>query len=141
VRVLVAVVVALVVAVVAGGLALVGSPEQARLEKLDRNRLSDLRRIAHGINVYWTRHDSLPRDLGSLENEGRSALDLTDPDTGTPYPYRVVNEELFEVCATFSTECRDDNRRCADWRGEQDFRISIHEAGEACFELSPIEAK
>ena len=141
VRVLVAATVALVIAAVAGGLALVGSPEQARMEKLDRNRLSDLRRIAHRINVYWTRHNSLPQELGSLEKEGHPTLDMSDPDTETPYPYRVVNEELFELCATFSTECRDDSRRCADWHGEQDSRIRIHEAGEVCFELSPIEAK
>ena len=141
VRVLVAVVVALVIAAVAGGLALVGSPGQARLEKLDRNRLSDLRRIAYRINVHWTRHDSLPQDLGSLEKEGHPTLDISDPETEAPYSYRVVNEELFELCATFSTECRDDHRTCADWRGDQDSRIGVHEAGEGCFELSPIEAK
>ncbi len=141
VRVLVAAVVLLVIAAVAGGLALVGSPEQARVEKFDRKRLSDLRQLAHGINLYWARHQALPADTSSLKEELPDAVDLLDPETHAPYPYRVIDENRFEVCATFSTSCQDDNGRCADWRGEYDARIQVHQAGEVCFQLSPIEAK
>jgi hypothetical protein len=139
--VLVLVAVAAVVAAVAVGLAVVGSPEQARLEKLDRKRLSDLRRIAQGVNVYWTRYAFLPEGLESLEDELSFEIDLSDPETHVPYPYRVLGTELFQVCATFATKCPNGHRSCADWYGQQDARIVEHGPGEECFPLAPIEVR
>lgn len=141
VRVLIVLAVAVVLAAVAAGLAVVGSPEQARLEKLDRKRLSDLRRIVQGINIYWTRHAALPVSLDPLEEELSFEVDLNDPETEAPYPYRVLGSELFEVCATFATECSNGHRNCADWYGQQDSRIEGHAPGEECFRLAPVEAR
>ena len=141
VRVLIVLAVAVVLAAVAAGLAVVGSPEQARLEKLDRKRLSDLRRIAQGLNVYWTRHGALPDDLEPLEEELSFEVDLTDPETDAPYPYRVLGSEIFEVCATFATKCPNGHRGCADWYGQQDSRIEGHGPGKECFQLAPVEAR
>lgn len=140
VRLLVALVVLGVVTAVALGLAVVGSPERARLEKLDQARLSDLRRIAHRIDVYWTRNGALPDDLQSISGELGPDLEMQDPETKRPYRYRVVDQNRFELCATFATECRDGGRSCVDWKGLQDARIGPHGAGEQCFELSPVEA-
>jgi hypothetical protein len=62
-------------------------------------------------------------------------------ETDAPYPYRVLGSELFEVCATFATECSNGHRSCADWYGQQDSRIEGHAPEEECFRLAPVEAR
>ncbi len=34
---------------------------------------------------------------------------MEDPKTGDVYAYRIVNEEGFEICATFATDNREDD--------------------------------
>jgi len=139
VRVAVVLTIVGVLLAVAAGLSVVGSPENARLEKLDRKRLGDLRRIVFEVNAHWVRYQSLPEELESLKAELSTEVDLRDPETGIAYGYRVLGSELFEVCATFATKCPNGHRTCTDWRGSQDPRIESHGAGEECFRLRPLE--
>jgi hypothetical protein len=67
--ILVASVIAVVVAVVTGGIILIGSPTQERMRRLDAQRVADLRAVASAVDLYWTRHGSLPPSLEELSKE------------------------------------------------------------------------
>lgn len=125
-----------VAAAIVAGLLLVGSPGEARLQKLDRKRVSDLYSIIDGVNLYWTRQRSLPPDLDALAAETRFDNEL-DPETASPYVYRVLDPDRYEVCATFSTECDPPHDRCWDWQHGGRAEIDAHGAGEQCFQITP----
>jgi len=126
-----------VASAVVAGLIVVGSPGEARLEKLDRRRVSDLYEIVDGLNRYWTRNQALPPDLDAL-TAGTSFELGVDPETGLAYVYRVIEPDRYEVCATFATECTSRDNRCASWRASGRHEISEHGAGKQCFELAPM---
>ncbi|MDX1418543.1 MAG: hypothetical protein R3181_01135 [Rubricoccaceae bacterium] len=90
---------AVVVAAVVAGLLTVGGAGEARLERLDRERLADLDRIERALARDRTRPlpPSLDRDALAL-----SEADLTDPATGEPYGYRPLSDSTYELCATFA---------------------------------------
>jgi len=126
-----------VAAAVVAGLIVVGSPGEARLEKIDRRRVSDLYEIVDGVNRYWTQNQALPLDLSAL-TEATSFEPGVDPETGLAYVYRLLEPNRYEVCATFATECTSRDNRCAPWRVGGRHEISAHGAGEQCFELAPM---
>ncbi len=136
VRLLVLAVSTAVAAAVVAGLIVVGSPGEARLQKLDRKRVSDLYSIIDAVNLYWTRQRSLPPDLDALAVE-TFFDEERDPETASPYVYRVLDSDRYEVCATFSTGCGPPQDRCWDWRHSGRAEIDAHGAGEQCFSLTP----
>jgi hypothetical protein len=94
----------IVVIVIATAIALLDSPAQERLRRLDERRMSDLREIANAVDIYWTQEGILPNSLDDLADEEGYFAELVDPVTGDSYEYRIVNEDSFELCATFDTE-------------------------------------
>jgi hypothetical protein len=107
---------ATVVAVIAG-LAVIGSPTEQRLKRLDKRRLTNLQSIAREIDSRWQDQKSLPRDLEAL-GQSRAWLVLSDPVTGVPYEYRVTGNGTYELCATFETvvtEHRDERKYSRFW--------------------------
>jgi len=104
-RALVAVGLALVVlTVIIIAFTLLDSPAQQRLSRLDERRMSDLREIANSVDIYWTQEGILPNSLDDLADEEGYFAELVDPVTGASYEYRIVDEDSFELCATFDTE-------------------------------------
>ena len=53
--------VAAVVAAVAAGLIILGSPAQERERRIDDRRVADLHGIAAATNLYWSRHSGCQR--------------------------------------------------------------------------------
>ena len=105
VRTSIAIVLAIIVVIViATAIMLLDSPAQERLGRLDERRMSDLREIANAVDIYWTREGILPNSLDDLADEEGYFAELVDPVTGASYEYRVVDEDSFELCATFDTE-------------------------------------
>lgn len=130
VRSVVAIVFAVViVASVIGGIALLDSPAQERLRRLDERRVDDLHQLAYGVDIYWTREGSLPASLAELSEQERIARDLADPATGQPYEYRVLGDRTFELCAVFARDTGTDGRDIPD----RSFRL--HGPGRQCFEV------
>ena len=68
-----------VVASVAAGIYLLRSPSEERTLRLDQRRVADLMALSGAVDVYWTRHKSLPGSLDELRAEPVGRLDLTDP--------------------------------------------------------------
>lgn len=120
------VVAAAVVAALAGGLLLIGSPARARTTRLDARRVADLQAIAGGVDLWWTRRGALPPSLDSLARS-QPSVNRRDPATGARYEYRALTDATYELCATF--EAPPDRPDAADgfW---------THGAGRQCFALS-----
>lgn len=101
----IALVVVTVLALVAG-FATVGGPFQARMEKIDRERAGDLSAIVNAL-ACDDPQGPLPTEL--ITDAIRTVCpgmflvprNLTDPETGEDYAYRVTDEKTFEVCAEF----------------------------------------
>lgn len=122
-----AAVVIVVVAIVAGFF-VIGSPGEARLEKLDDERLDDLRRIRGAIE-----RTEIPASLDSLvASRHLSRDDLIDPTTDEPYGYRVLSDSTYELCATFALSSADLGDRAIDRS-----TVGSYEAGRHCFTVQP----
>lgn len=114
-----------VVASVIWGLFLIGSPEQQREKKFDEKRISDLQGIAGSIDLYYTRHKSLPDNLEDLEKEPGISIRKSDPETGAAYTYTGISSSSYKLCADFSTE--SDAESPSAW---------AHGTGKYCFNLT-----
>ncbi len=78
----------------------------------------------------------MPESLEELHEDGyvdRRAME--DPATGDVYAYRIVNEEEFELCATFATDNReDDDGLPRGYRATGPYGGSfMHDAEQTCF--------
>jgi hypothetical protein len=133
-NILVASVIVAVVAAVAGGLILLGSPAKERMRRLDERRVNDLQAISSRVNLYWTRHKSLPSSLLELSREPGIAVNTTDPETGQPFEYKAVNDKNYDLCAQFDHDMAED----------QDTLIKdfwTHGSGRQCFHFRVTETK
>lgn len=87
---------ALALAAIGIGIAVSGSPEQVRMQRMDERRTSDLQQIAWMLQEQVNAGHGLPLTLAEPSVS-------TDPWTGVPYEYRRLDDRSFELCATFST--------------------------------------
>ena len=94
---------ALVAAVVAAALWLAGGPVQARAESLDQMRRQNLRTIYHDVNSFYRQQGRLPASLEECDRSPGTFIERkTDPATGAPYGYEVVDADTFTLSADFS---------------------------------------
>jgi hypothetical protein len=123
-----AVVVIVAAAAIVGGLLIVGSPEEARKQRLDERRVSDLQQIQGAVNVAYTRTRAMPETMDAAMNVQSGAVAPVDPGTGRPYEYRALNGQSFELCAVFE-------RASPPQAGAVDASWA-HAAGRQCFPLT-----
>jgi len=93
-----------VVAAVVVGMVLLGDPAQERERQIDDRRAADLHGIAAAADLYWARHGRLPASLDDLTAEPGLRISTSDPTSSEMYGYRVLDDERYEVCATFAAE-------------------------------------
>lgn len=117
-----------VVATVIGAIAVMGSPGEQRKMRIDEHRINDLRAIETAVRLHRKDAGSLPEDLATLGARPGVALDLADPQTGTPYEYRRDGADTFVLCANFATDSAAGRER-QRWQGLQ----WAHGAGRHCF--------
>ncbi len=119
----------LIVASIITGVILVGSPSEGRLQRFDSTRIGDLRAIVVAVDSHWERNERLPTSLDELGEDPRTQVNTLDPGSAQSYEYRALDEERYELCATFDLESPTPTRpSSADfWR---------HGAGRQCFELT-----
>jgi len=125
-----------VAAVVLASLTLMQSPGAARLRKADQVRIQDLEAIRSAVRDYVRDEGRLPESVDFLSARwGIGAKRLLDPVTGTPYRYRALDPEHFELCATFAldagSEANVDFRRGPVPAAENE--LLYHGSGEQCF--------
>lgn len=124
----------LIVLSIVSGFFIIGSPSQARQQRLDDQRVQDLQMIQSEVINYWQKKGELPPSLSAL-NDPLSYFTLPkDPATGADYEYEntTAGAPSFELCATFATASRPQpsasyakpNFANENWS---------HPAGHACF--------
>ncbi len=126
----------LVVVAIVWGVALVGSPGTARLQRFDQQRLEDLQTIFREVQSLCQDPDikkelkrALPATLDELAALARSErISLTDPETRQRYVYTVKDPTTYELCATFSLE-RDSDVEVF-WN---------HPSGRHCFTVDALD--
>jgi len=123
------------------GIMLSGSPATQRLYRFDEKRMENLTGIHQEImNIVYDgepyRTDILPRKAvpATLEEVQAAAVytrpEISDPETGAPYEYRVVSRTVYELCATFNFERNE----------AYDVRWN-HSAGRHCYTIDVMDAK
>lgn len=123
-RLFVALIVIGVLAVMVTGLYVSGSPERARKQQLDQNRVNELTNIHQAIDNFWQTQKRLPRTLDELHFPA-SYLSLSDPKTKQLYEYHVIGDAKYQLCATFDEKGLHDLSR----------PFGEHVAGHQCFDL------
>ncbi|MGD0288671.1 MAG: DUF5671 domain-containing protein [Candidatus Binataceae bacterium] len=91
-----------VAALVIIGFAVAGSPERSRLERYDRQRVSDLGKLQEKIVDYRAKKKQLPASLDLLNDAISGFTPPRDPSSNSPYEYRATGPLSFELCANFS---------------------------------------
>ena len=122
----------LVIAGVGGGLWILGSPAQERVNRLDGRRVADLQQIERAVHLHWTRQSRLAASLDELSGEAGVRISLRDPVTMEPYEYRALDDTRFEVCALFESAEPREGSTAGFWS---------HEAGRQCFLLTARELR
>lgn len=88
-----------------------GSPQQARRQQYDQQKLTDLQNLQQAITDYAyvqlrlssSTTNLLPKRLTDLNNLNLGQLFLVDPMTNKEYGYRVIDNTHYELCAEFLT--------------------------------------
>ncbi len=125
-----------VVVAVVWGVVLVGSPSTTRRQRFDQQRLDDLRTIVREIDGLCRDPDDkdelkrpLPETLDELATQARHRrINITDPETGARYLYRVTSPTTYELCATFSLQ--RDSDEDVFWN---------HPSGEHCYTIDALD--
>lgn len=115
-------------AAVIAGIVIAGTPAEGRRTRLDDVRAGDLRGLVASIDSFWARHERLPGSLRELASDTRSALAVTDPDSGEEYEYRILGERSYELCAVFARSATPQRRAPEPF--------AVHYVGRNCFPLS-----
>jgi hypothetical protein len=131
-----------VVAVIIWGFFIAGSPMFGRQQRLDEQRVQDLRNIQNEVyNIAWGNGDrwttpkptklpnALPKTLEEVAaNATYMQVNIMDPETAVPYDYRTLTASTFELCATFDTT--RDQKYDIFWN---------HSTGKACFQFDAMD--
>ena len=125
-----------VVVAVVWGIVLAGSPKKARIQRFDQQRMNDLQTIfrevqslCHDPDIKDQLKRALPESLDELAAMARSErINLTDPETGERYVYKVKDENTYELCATFSMKRNSDVE--VFWN---------HPSGRHCFSVNALD--
>jgi len=121
------------VALIVGTFFVVGTPGEARLQRLDSERVSALQSIQYQIESYYTTNKVLPESLDALRVTSpydQSINNFVDPSTGDQYGYKVGEGDNYMLCATFDTNTEDTSRKDESAIASKDWQ---HPAGEYCF--------
>ncbi|MBI2113033.1 MAG: hypothetical protein HYT50_00420 [Candidatus Wildermuthbacteria bacterium] len=94
-----------ILAAVAYGVFLMGSPAKHRALQLDEKRVSHLQQISYAIDSFWRKESRLPAKLQDLKGYQDIYLEsIQDPATGILYEYTAEGEQAYILCAVFETD-------------------------------------
>ena len=131
----------LVALTIIAGFFIVGTPQEARLMRMDAQKVQDLQTIQWQIVNYWQQKQSLPPTLEELEDPISGFSAPVDRQTGESYTYRTTGPRSFELCAVFNMETKSTNfihtERMIPMPAEPGYTVDenwSHAVGEVCFD-------
>ena len=122
-----------VVASIAAGFVIMGSPAEVRLYRFDDQKVSELQNVQWQIVEYYRSKQALPATLQDLEDPISGFMVPKDPQSGAEYGYEVTGENSFWLCAEFNAvSLRIDSSldRPVVIGGEENWQ---HGKGKECF--------
>ncbi len=125
----------LVLVSIVAGFVIVGTPQDARLYRLDQQKVNDLQSIQWQVVNFWQQKQSIPAALNELNDPLSGFMVPTDVQTGESYGYERTSNSSFKLCATFNMPSRSGGEVSVaePYRYEGEGNWS-HEAGEVCFD-------
>ncbi len=117
------------------GAGLIDSPAVMKLRKLDNRRASDIKGMAMAVADFYKKNNALPQKVTEV-TVGR--FSLADPVTSISYPYRVVSEHMFALCATFATSNLKYGRETSFYVAGTYYQLH-HDKGQTCFEFDALK--
>ena len=121
---------------VLAGFVIVGTPQEARRERFDTQKIYDLQNIEQKVTYYWQMKRMLPASLSVLQDAVTlGEMVPFDPQTGSSYDYVVKGPLSFALCASFNAESRVPREIAAVpvQRGPT-ANSWAHGAGKVCFD-------
>jgi type III secretory pathway component EscS len=132
---------------VVAGFFIVGTPQHARLVRLDAQKINDLQSIQSQIVSYYQYKQKLPQSLSDLRDSVSYFGLPTDPQTGASYEYdgtihvAAGANPMFSLCASFNLPGNSDKYSRdvtyptipmgGSMRGFDNWQ---HDAGRVCFD-------
>lgn len=127
----------LVIASVALGFFIIGTPTKQRAYRFDEQRIQNLQTIQNEVLNYWQQKQTLPNQLTALEDSISGFKVPVDPDTKAVYEYKITGDLAFDLCADFKTVSNNANNI---YKGDMyampngDFQQNWgHQAERTCF--------
>lgn len=120
-----ALVVVCLLAVIIGAF-IIDAPAVTRMKRQDQERVNHMNQISAMIISYFIEKDELPVDLSAPRFST-----IKDPETKQPYDYNLINENEYELCATFAQPAEQNGMTFvggADW--------NYHGVGYQCFPIT-----
>lgn len=120
----------IVLATLAGAIAVMGLPSSQRDVRLDQRRVQDLQRITRLIDLHVERDRALPPDLDTLARQPGRQVSIVDPVDGSAYAYEITDERAYRLCAVFAT----DTATTTGFHGAPVADEWLHGARRQCFD-------
>ncbi|TSC57013.1 MAG: hypothetical protein G01um101418_45 [Parcubacteria group bacterium Gr01-1014_18] len=117
--------------------AIVESPAETRMRRLDEENLQKLSQIENEVRNFYSIKKEFPANLGQIKSVSTwlSSESWADKETGKPFVYRIVSENEFELCANFRLDNQGQKNEPYDYYAQ----TWPHSTGEACFKRSVID--
>jgi len=119
------------------------TPKEVRNMKLDDQQLQDLQDMEWRINEFYSNKDVLP---GSIEELYVGIPVPTAPEDRDAYEYKVVDEDTYELCATFThssqqgvSAARPMPAMMGDTAMKVPYNTWDHGEGKTCFERTAVD--
>jgi len=116
-----------------------GSPTQVRKMKFDNQRTNDLSNIQDAVSSYYRANGSvLPKSLLLLSQSSPYYYlsNLNDPETKADYIYKIVSQNQYRLCATFSLDSSVQDQTNYTYKMQNNW---VHGVGQTCFDRTAGE--
>lgn len=115
------------------GFLVIGSPRTQRLTRIDEQKVRDLQSIQSEVVSYFQTKGLVPESLADLQKSSLYFVPPTDIDTGTPYEYKMIAKNSFELCAKFNVESNKANTNSYPAMYGMVDENWTHGTGQVCF--------
>jgi hypothetical protein len=117
-----------VLTAICAGIVAIDSPGEARMRRLDEQRVQDLQSVSRAMEDYRRTHGGLPADLERIiQPNSPPILRLRDPESQVFYEYEPSGTDSYELCAEFQATSNGD--------GNLSNRFWDHGPGKTCFQI------